>query len=119
MSNGIADHAVNARPSRERVSTIEMLHFAEGDLTGRGCLGDGGIRQSASCPQRQDSSGQPHLPHRNCNEIFRAPGQPKQPDAVGNRAGACGDFYGVNQPMTRHVDLPRKLCGPIEIVDRE
>src|SRR6267142_1812900 len=71
MSNGIADHAVNARPSRERVSAVEVLHLAKRYLTERSRLGDGGVRQSASFPQRQDSSGQPYLPHRNCNEIIR------------------------------------------------
>src|SRR5713226_2646449 len=117
MSNRITDHAVNARPSRERMRAIEMLHFVKGDLTGRGCFSDRGVRQSASCPQPQDSSGQPHLPHRNCNEILRAPGQPKQANAVGNRAGVCGDLCGVHQAMSRHPDLSRQFCRPIEIVD--
>src|SRR5882724_11927731 len=119
MSNGIADYAVNARPSRERVSAVEMLQFAEGDLTGRGCCSDWRVRQSAAFSQCQDSRGQPHLPHRNCNEILRVPGQPKQANAVRNRASVCGDFCGVYQAMPRHADLSRQFRRPIEIVDGE
>src|SRR6267142_165106 len=101
MSDGIANHPVNSRLSRERVSAVEMLHFVEGDLSGRGCLSDRCVCQRAAFSQWQDSAGQTHCPHRNGYKVLRAPRQAKQPDAVGNRACACGDFYGVNQPMTR------------------
>src|SRR5882762_2274494 len=37
MPDRIADHAVNMRSSRKLVGTIEILHLAEGDLTGGSC----------------------------------------------------------------------------------
>src|SRR5437879_2639098 len=39
----IADHAVNMRSSCKLVSTIEILHLAEGDLTGGSCLSGRGV----------------------------------------------------------------------------
>src|SRR5882762_11096132 len=80
MGDGIADHAVNSRLSRERVSAVEIFHFVEGDLSGRGGLRDCRVGQSAAFSQRQDAAGQTYFAHRDGNEVLRTPRQAQQAD---------------------------------------
>ena len=119
MSDGIANHSVDLRATRESVRPIQMLHLVQGNLARGGSGGDGRVSQRTSLAQGEDARGQADLSHGDGDKAFRITRQAQQPDAVLDGSCFGRDFDGVDAAMCRGVDTSREVRRVLKVVNGE
>src|SRR5256885_394826 len=65
VRNRVADHAKHARFPVELMSAIEMLHFAQRDLSGSSGCFERGVRKLATFAQREQAGRKADFAHGN------------------------------------------------------
>src|SRR5260370_3371 len=84
MSDGFANHSVDASATSESVRAVEMLHIVQRNLAGSSCRGYRSVSQRTSVAQREDARGEAGCTHRNGDKIFGVSRQAQKPNAVLN-----------------------------------
>ncbi len=73
MSNGVADHPINARPPGNSVCAIKVAEGFECNLARRRRWPDGGIGKCAALAQSKDPERERRIPHRHHNPVSLPP----------------------------------------------
>src|SRR5258706_9566644 len=101
MSDGFANHSVDASATRESVRAVEMLHIVQRNLAGSSCRGYRSVSQRASLAQREDSRRQAGFSHRNGDKILGSSRQAQKPNAVLNAPGFRRNLHGIDAAVSR------------------
>src|SRR6266404_7722569 len=116
MSDGLANHSVDASATRESVSAVEMLHVVQRNLAGSGCRGYRSVSQRASLAQREDSRRQAGFSHRNGDKIFGASRQAQKPNAVLNAPRFRRNLHSIDAAASRRVHGSRQIRRAIKVM---
>src|SRR6266851_9871258 len=117
MSDGLANHSVDASATRESVSAVKMLHIVQRNLAGSSCRGYRSVSQRTSLPQCEDSRWQAGFSHRNGDKIFGASGQTQKPNAVLNAPRFRRNLHSIDAAVSRRVHGSRQIRRAIKVVD--
>src|SRR5712692_1517393 len=101
MPDRVADDGVHAASTRNVPGPVEVLHRLERELAGCCGLLDGGIGQSTSCPQREDTPGKANLVHGDGHSISAG-------------AGNASDLYAIADGIAHRRDFDSVAPGPLQ-----
>src|SRR5258708_17487493 len=116
MSDGLANHSVDASATRESVSAVEMLNIVERTLAGSSCRGDRSVSQRTSLAQCEDSRRQASFSHRNGDKIFGASREAQKPNAVLNAPGFRRNLHSIDAAVSRRVHGARQIRRAIKVM---
>src|SRR5712691_312609 len=104
MTNGVADHAINARPRGNSVGAIGVAQGFEWHLARRRRRADGGISKCAALAQSKDPERERRVSHRHHNPVSLPPNKGKHAQSVTEVLGLSGNFYGIGAPALEASD---------------
>ena len=103
MSDGLANHSVDASATSESVRAVEMLHIVQRNLAGSSCRGYRSVSQRTSLAQCEDSRGQAGFSHRNGDKIFGASREAQKPNAVVDAPRFRRNLHSIDATVSRRV----------------
>src|SRR5258707_13079798 len=104
MSDGLANHSVDAGATSESVGAVEMLHIVQRNLAGSSCRGYRSVSQRTSLAQCEDSRGQAGFSHRNGDKIFGALREAQKPNEVADAPRFRRNLHSIDATLSRRVD---------------
>src|SRR5229473_3865598 len=116
MSDGLANHSVDASATSEGVRAVEMLHIVQRNLTGSSCRGYRSVSQRTSFAQREDSRRQAGFSHRSGDKIFGASREAQKPNAVLNAPGFRRNLHSIDATVGRRVHGARQIRRAIKVM---
>src|SRR5216684_1893724 len=116
MSDGLANHSVDASATSESVSAVEMLHIVQRNLAGSSCRSYRSVSQRTSLAQCEDSRRQAGFSHRNGDKIFRASRQAQKPNAVVDAPRLRRNLHSIDAAVSRRVHGARQIRRAIKVM---
>src|SRR5712692_7367669 len=104
MTNGVADHPINARPSGNSVCAIKVAQGFEWNLARRRRGPDWCIGKCAALAQSKDPEGERRVPHRHHNSVSLPPNKGKHAQSIAEVLGLSGNFHGIAAPALEVSD---------------
>src|SRR5713101_3541927 len=116
MSDGLANHSVDASATRESVSAVKMLYIVQRNLAGSSCRGYRSVSQRTSLAQCEDSRRQAGFSHRNGDKIFGASREAQKPNAVLNAPRFRRNLHSIDATVGRRAHGARQIRRAIKVM---
>src|SRR5260370_31548921 len=116
MSDGLANHSVDASATSENVRAVEKFHVVQRNLAGGGRRGYRSVSQRTSLAQREDSRRQAGFSHRNGDKIFGASCKAQKPNPALNAPRFRRTLHSIDAAVSRRVHGARQIPPAVKVM---